>query len=164
LALPSSSPARSLPPSFRRSAPDGGIDNPFFSVSFDPKGGTLHVNRRNGTPLLVGRPVANASVGKRFISGAHYDTTLDAAAFNDRLGPGKQLRITSRDRDRTLDFEILVTLYDHLEAVTIEAFCTNASAQDLLLASLEPIRAVAGEGGVLNVPGVTHCLTNGVMY
>ena len=143
---------------------DGRIDNPYFTVSFESKSGTLHINRRNGTRLLIGRPAANASIGKRFISGGHYETTFEATRFTDRLGPGEQLQITSKDHDRTLDFEILVSLYDHLEALTIETSCTNASTQDIVLNSIEPIRAVASEGGMLNAPGVTHCLTNGVMY
>ena len=72
--------------------------------------------------------------------------------------------IYATDQDGKLDFEIRLSLYDQLQAVTIEAICKNVSDQDIVIQSLEPIRVVDAEGGALNAPEVTRCLTNGSMY
>ncbi len=84
--------------------------------------------------------------------------------FSDPLGPGKRMLIFANDQDGKLDFEIRLSLYDRPQAVTIEAICKNASDHDIVINSLEPVRVVASEGGVLSVPGVSRCLTNGSMY
>jgi len=144
---------------------NGELANRYFTVWFDSKRGTLRIVRRDGTPLLNGHPAwAHSSIGTRSISSARYHTSADVMDFSDRLGAGKRLRISSRDLERRLDLETDVSLYDLLEAVTIETRCTNVSDQDIALASLEPIRAVGAEGGALRAPGVSQCLTNGVMY
>ncbi|HZF28875.1 MAG TPA: alpha-galactosidase [Gammaproteobacteria bacterium] len=72
--------------------------------------------------------------------------------------------IISRDAQKRLDLRVEVVLYDGRRALTVEAHCTNVSSHDVVVTSLEPIRVVASEGGVLQVPGVAACLTNGAMY
>ena len=57
-----------------------------------------------------------------------------------------------------------MSLYDQSEAITIEAICKNVSAHDIAINSIEPLRVIKNEGGTLNVPGVSKCLTNGEMY
>jgi len=144
---------------------DGELANRSFTVTVDASRGTLHISRRNGASLLTCRPAwAHTSIGTLSPSSGHYRSTVDVAPFSDRVGPGKRLRIVSKDLEHRLDLQVDLCLYDLLDAVTIEARCTNVSAQDIVIASLEPIRATKSEGGVLNVPGVTQCLTNGVMY
>ncbi len=63
-----------------------------------------------------------------------------------------------------IDFEIQLFLYDHMEAVAIEVICKNVSAQNLVINSVEPLRVIKNEGGILNIPGVSNCITNGAMY
>jgi hypothetical protein len=140
------------------------VANRYFRGSFDSARGTLHISRR-GTAFLSGRPAwAHSNIGTRSPSSGRYRTTVDVGALRDRLGSGKRLRIVAEDLERKLDLEIDVSLYDLLEAFTIEARCTNVSTQEISLESLEPIRALRGEGGMLRVPGVIQCLTNGAMY
>src|SRR4029079_18836482 len=84
--------------------------------------------------------------------------------FPDRLGSGRGLSVGSRDPQKRLDLRTEVVLYDHRPTATIETQCVNVSAHDVVVTSLEPIRALPSEGGWLRVPGVTACVTNGAMY
>ena len=72
--------------------------------------------------------------------------------------------IACRDKNKRIDFDIRLSLYDQSEAITIEAICKNVSVQDIVINSIEPLRVIKSEGGALNVPGVSKCLTNGEMY
>jgi len=131
---------------------DGELTNRFFTVSVDPKRGTLRISRRKGASLLAGQLAwAHTGAGTRSISSGHYRTTVDVAPFSDRIGPGKRLRITSRDLEHKLDFQVDLCLYDLLEAVTIEARCSNASGQDIAASksngTLPMLRAIATRAG-----------------
>ena len=61
--------------------------------------------------------------------------------------------IFANDQDGKLDFEIRLSIYDRVHAVTIEAICKNVSDHDIVVNSLEPIRVVSSEGGTLNCAG-----------
>src|SRR5262245_28952492 len=145
---------------------DGGeIKNDYFTASFDSEKGTIDIFRSNGIPLITGETFcANSTIGKRSISSGNYKTTLDATAFRDQLGAWKRMLIFSYVLVNNLVFEIQLSLYDHLAAVTIEAICKNVSAHDIVIHSLEPIRVIKTEGGISNVPGVSKCITNGAMF
>jgi hypothetical protein len=148
------------------------LKNNFFTVSFDRKKGTISIYRANGTPLInsgtacVNLPAGQTDLntGKRSIASAAYKHTLESKSFRDQLGSGKRLIIFSKDRDKKLNIEIQLSLYDHLEAITIEAICKNVSGHDLVINSLEPIRVIKNEEGMLSVPDVSKCITNGEMY
>ncbi|MGH2647954.1 MAG: hypothetical protein ACRDE8_10320, partial [Ginsengibacter sp.] len=151
---------------------DGETKNDYFTVSFDKGKGTINIYRTNGTPLITGgtacvnlpsRP-ADSNISKRFITSGIYKHRLDSTVFMDQLGSGKRLIIFSRDPAKKLDFEIQLSLYDQLEAITIETICKNISDHDLVINSLEPIRVIKDEGGILSFPGVSKCITNGEMY
>jgi hypothetical protein len=174
LALPES--ARSGP---RQNAiGDRGIANDYFRVSFDRSHGTFDVYRADGKPLLTGgttgvnlasagpgraSAIADAPIRKRS-SAERYRHTILPDSFSDSLGSGKRMIVFSRDTGSEADLEVHFDLYDHLPAVTIETFCKNVSGGDLVVHSLEPLRAIKTEGGVLHVPGVARCITNGQMY
>jgi hypothetical protein len=141
------------------------IANDHFAASFDARTGTIAVRRADGTPFLSGAAAcANTGAGMQSTASAGREHAVDAAAFRDRLGAGRRLTIVSRDPEKLLDFRVEVALYDRRPLVTVAAHCTNVSARDLIVASLEPLRAAAGEGGALRVPGVTACVTNGEMF
>ena len=72
--------------------------------------------------------------------------------------------IIAHDLDGELDFEMRLSLYDRLSAITFETICTNISPHGIALNSVEPLRLVNEEGGTFCVPGVSKCLTNGSMY
>jgi hypothetical protein len=144
---------------------DHKIKNDYFTVSFDKKKGTINIYRSNGTTLIIGATTCiNSSTGKQFISSVNYKYTTKSNLFSDHLGAGRRLIIFSHDINRKLDFEIQLSLYDHLEAITIEVICKNVSDSDLVINSMEPLRVIKNEGGILNVPDVSKCISNGEMY
>jgi hypothetical protein len=148
---------------------DSEIKNEYFTVAFNSKKGIFNIHRSNGTPLVTGGTTcvnfsAGESIGKRSVASGNYKHTLNSKKFSDHLGAGKRLIIFSKDVNRKSDFEIHLSLYDNLEAITIEAICKNVSDHDLIINSIEPVRLVKNEDGILNVPGVSKCITNGEMY
>ncbi len=143
----------------------GDIKNKYFTISFNKRKGTVNIYRSSGAPFITGGTVcANSVSGKRSIASATYKHSLDTTNFSDRLGTGKRLMIVSKDNQNILDFEIQLSLYDNLEAIIIEVICRNVSKHDLAINSLEPIRVVQNEGGILYAPDVSKCITNGEMY
>ena len=143
---------------------DNEIKNDYFTVSFKKKG-AINIFRSSGIPLLMnGTVCANSDIGKHSIASGSYGHKIHSATFSDQLGHGKKLLIFSKDVKNKLDFEIHVSLYDHLEAITIEAICENVSKNDLIIKSIEPVRVLKKEDGMLSMPGVSKCITNGAMY
>jgi hypothetical protein len=141
------------------------IKNSYFIVSFNKKKKTINVYRSNNMPLITNAAICvNSNTGKHFIAANNYEHSFSSAAFSDNLGAGKKLIITSKDADKKLDIETRISLYDALQAFTIEVFCTNVSKQNILIKSIEPLRVVKNEGGNLNMPHVSKCITNGAMY
>lgn len=148
------------------------IKNNFFTISFDKKNGTISITRNNGAPLLTGGTVgvnlatnpAGTDIVKQSIAATTYKHRLKTSSFSDQVGTGKKLIIFSRDTGKKLDVETHLSLYDEVEAISFETSCSNVCEIDTLIHSLEPIRVVQHEGAVLNVPGVSKCITNGEMY
>jgi alpha-galactosidase len=141
------------------------IENGRFAASFDARTGTVSVRRGDGTPFLAGGAAcANTDAGKQSTASPGREHAVDTSAFSDRLGSGRRLTIVSRDAQKLVELRLEVALYDTRPMATFELRCTNVSSRDLVVASLEPIRVVAEQGGTLRVPGVSACLTNGQMY
>jgi len=168
LSLAGASIAIANPVSAKAPLPGGEsneIKNDYFTVSFDKKKGTINIYRNNGAFLLIGGTVcANSDKNKHFILPGSYKYSLDSKTFTDQLGSGKRLKIVCRDKNKRMDFDIRLSLYDQSEAITIEAICKNVSSHDIIINSIEPLRVIKNEGGTLNIPGVLKCLTNGEMY
>ena len=141
------------------------IENDHFAASFDTRTGTFALRRRNGAPFLAGgASCANTSVGKQSTASPGRVHSVETSEFHDRFGPGRRLSIVSRDPQKLIDLSVDIALCDARPMVTIAVRCTNVSSRDVIVASLEPARVVASEGGVLRVPGVSACLTNGEMF
>ena len=168
LSLAGASIAFANPVSAKAPLPGGEsneIKNDYFTVSFDKNKGTINIYRNNGAFLLIGGTVcANSDKNKHFILPGSYKYSLDSKTFTDQLGSGKRLIIVCRDKNKRMDFDIRLSLYDQSEAITIEAICKNVSSHDIIINSIEPLRVIKNEGGTLNIPGVSKCLTNGEMY
>jgi hypothetical protein len=144
---------------------DSQISNSFFTISFDTKKGTFNIYRQNGIPFLSGASAsANLSSGKISNTANHYKHSAKALNFSDSLGSGKKLIVLSKDRDKKIDFEIHLGLFDNIQAVTIETICRNVSGQNTIIKSIEPVRVIDSESGKLSMPGVNKCVTNGQMY
>lgn len=150
---------------------DDKIKNDHFTVSFDKRKGVINIYRSNGIALVSGSASCinlakqnDNNPIKYLITSENFKHTSRSTEFADQLGTGKKLIIISKDRNKRTDLEIHVSLYDHAEAITIEAICKNVSGRDIVVHSIEPFRAIKNEGGIMNVPGVSKCLTNGEMY
>ena len=167
LSLASASIAMAGPVSVNASSPGSGgpeIKNEHFTVSFDKKKGTINIYRNNGAALLTGGMVCVNSERKSYVSTVNYNYTFDSKNVNDQNGTGKKLTILCKDKNKKLDAEIRLSLYDNLTAITVEVVCKNVSLHDLSIKSIEPLRVIKSEGGALNLPGVSKCITNGEMY
>lgn len=138
------------------------ISNDHFRITFDRKKGRFYILRKNGASLLSGGAVCVNTPGrKQFISRKNSVTTR---SFKDALGGGKQLIIHAKDDAKKTDMEIRLSLYDSLPVISMEATVKNISRQDIVIHSIEPVRALRQEDGKLARPGVSKCLTNGEMY
>jgi hypothetical protein len=141
------------------------IENEYFSIQFDLDQGVFNILRKDGKPLLTGGTSrVNSSLGKLTIASNTYQHKAESVRMKDQIGNGWMLRIFSKDKEHKLDFEIQLCLYDHLQAIFIEAFCKNNSGKDILLSSFEPVCVLKEYGGSLFIPGVSKCLTNGAIY
>jgi melibiase-like protein len=148
------------------------IQNNYFTVSFDKRLGAINIYTSNGVPMVTrGVTCANysdaqpeSSTRKHFVTPTNYRYSIRSDVFSDKMGRGKKMIIQCTDMGKVLDFEIQLALYDELAAITIETICKNVSGTDIFMNSLEPLRVIKSEGGILNLPGVSKCLTNGEMY
>jgi hypothetical protein len=141
------------------------IESDHFAASFDTVTGTFALHRRDGTPFLEGAAAcANTELGKQSTASPGREHVVATAEFRDRLGAGRRLSVGCRDPQKLLDLRVDIVVYDRRPMVTVEVRCTNVSPRDVVVASLEPIRALASEGGTLRVPGVASCITNGEMF
>ncbi|HEV8505927.1 MAG TPA: twin-arginine translocation signal domain-containing protein, partial [Chitinophagaceae bacterium] len=164
LSLAGASIAIASPVSVNEGSGGAVIKNEHFTVSFDRMKGTINIYRSNGVALLTGGIVCINSDSKHYVSFDNYKYTFDSKNVNDQHGPGKRLVILCKDKGKKMDAEIRLSLYDQLKAVTTEVICQNVSSRDLYINSIEPLRVLKSEGGKLNVPGVSKCITNGEMY
>lgn len=140
------------------------IENANFRVAFDRKKGTFSVHKANGSPFLEGACVrVNTAEGTKTTTD-RYRHSFKSGAFKDELGQGERLIVTCHDVDKRCDIELHLTIYDERPLVTVESFCRNVSPTDMIVTSIEPLRAVDAEGGVMHVQDVSKCLTNGEMY
>ena len=144
----------------------------YFVASFDTETGTFDVRRRDGSPLLtrgtssVNFDAAQAELtsSRRLVSGGGFRHAARVAKFADRLGRGERLTVHCEDSRKSTDVDVHISLYEDLQAFTVEAVCTNVSSRDIAIHSLEPVRALKDSGGILRAPNVVKCLTNGEMY
>ena len=148
------------------------IKNKFFTASFDGKSGTFDIHRNDGRSLLTratacvnfGTSPTGLTAPRRMISDGGFRYAADTTAFEDRIGRGVRLTVHCQDSGKSTDAEIHLSLYEELQALTFEAICRNVSPHDIVIHSLEPVRAAGNEGGVLHLKGVSKCITNGEMY
>lgn len=139
--------------------------NDFFTIFFDSRNGRFTVRQQDGSLLLSQATVrANTKRGKRSIAQSDYQHQAATKPFRDHLGPGKQLVLSSSDLRREIDIDTRFTLYDDHRSLIIEVECRNASSGELVIQSIEPICAIAEQGGGLHWPGAARLLTNGPMY
>jgi len=141
------------------------IENQFLSARFDIASGLIQVERKDGTTLLRNAAARTTLSGTtRSTSDSDYARTSSIRPCRNALGNGRQISAICNDQRRQLDFEVLLTLYDGRNALQIEVICRNASAKDLNVLKIEPVRAVLEEGADCGWPDVDKALTNGYLY
>ena len=141
------------------------LQNSHFTISFDPNKGVTSIYRANGKVLLSGVTSAiNFKTGCRLSTASNYTYSVKTLPVNNDLGSGKMLTISGLDKEKKLDVQLQVTVYDSLEAVVFETFFKNVSSDAIVVNSVEPLRVIKTEGGSLFYSNVSKCLTNGAMY
>jgi hypothetical protein len=141
------------------------IENQFLTAHFDAASGRIHVQRKDGTPLLRNAVARAMFAGlSRATSDPDYVRSCSVNPYKDSLGSGRQLVARCVDKHRQADFEVLLTLYDGRNALVVEVVCRNKSRTDVNLLRIEPIRAVLEEDGDCGWPDASKALTNGYMY
>lgn len=141
------------------------LQNSYLSVRFEPKTGIFGIFRTNGQPLISGALSAiNSQFGTRISSASNYTYTTVTTDVSGDIGTGRMLKIKGRDKEKKLDFEIRIALYNQLNAVVVETIYKNVSTHDIGVTSIEPLRVLKAEAGSLVCPDVSRCLTNGAMY
>jgi len=137
------------------------IKNAFFTISFDQKKGKINVHRSSGDTWLTGGVVClNTSGGRQLINSVSYRFKAISRATDERLGRTEQLIVQCNDRREKWDVEIHLSLYERVNGIVVEVICKNVSSKELILESIEPIRAIKDESGGLNVHGAAKCITN----
>jgi len=141
------------------------LQNTYFTVRFNSKTGLFSIYGITGQPLISGALSAvNSQTGSRVTVASNYAFTLKTISVSNDIGTGRMLKILGRDKEKKLDVEIQIALYDYLNAVVIEAIYKNVSDDQIIVNSVEPIRVIKAETGSLFFPDVSECLTNGAMY
>jgi len=166
LSLAGASLSLSAPGCAWAGRPERGAGSERFRVSFDRARGTFDVRRAGGAALLSGATtcVNLAPARKRSPATDSYRLSVGNDTRRDALGTSRRSIAVYKDPRGEADLELRVSLYDDVPAIAIEALCRNVSGRDLVIHSLEPVRAVERERGVLHTAGVSKCLTNGEMY
>jgi hypothetical protein len=94
------------------------LSNDFLSVSFNAGTRRIYVTRNDGKLLLNnGTARVNLNNRKKSIAGAEYEHKLDTRKISDPVGTGRQLIISSKDREKIIDFTVIISLYDRLNMV-----------------------------------------------
>jgi len=141
------------------------LQNSYFTIRFDTKTGLLSIYSITGQPLISGALSAiNSQMGSRITVASNYTFTLKTISVSNDIGTGRMLKILGRDKEKKLDVEIQIALFDSLNAVVFEAIYKNVSANEIVVNSVEPLRVLKAEAGSLFYPNVSECLTNGAMY
>jgi hypothetical protein len=141
------------------------LQNTFFIVDFNSKTGIISVYRASGVPLISGAVSAvHGNRDSRTSLASGYVFSIEKLPVEDGAGKGKMLKISGRDKEKILDIEWNITLYDHLSAIIFEARFRNVSSGELLIQGIEPLHVISEETGSLCWPGMSKCLTNGAMY
>ena len=142
------------------------VESRFLRAAFDSTSGRFHAWRKDGTTFLSGafsRALVDGAVFT--VADREYTRTAAVEQFRDALGTGSRIVARCTDSRRRLDFVIYITVYDDRDALVVEVLCRNASVdQPLMIHSVEPVRALADEGGFCHWPGASKALTNGYMY
>lgn len=136
------------------------IENAFWKVIFDRRNSTLSIDTATGKFLTGGKFRVNTVNAPRDFS--NLNSTGKISSFKDQFGSGKKLVVSSHMEDMEMD--IILSLYEQVEALSVEVVCKNSSKKNITLASIEPLRVLEEEGGALHLPNVKKCLTNGEMY
>lgn len=141
------------------------LENRFFRITVTPGKGIIQVYRNNGDVLFTGA-IAAVHTATEVVSSRdpRFRTFAKILPVNDAIGKGKKLDILCEDRRHELNLQMQVSLYDTLQAIVIEVFCKNVSGSSIAIQSIEPLRVIREETGLLKFEDPVKCLTNGAMY
>jgi len=141
------------------------ITNRHLRVQFDSRSGLFQAWLADGSALLVN--ATSRAVGAYWASRSS-DAALSRRARTERiqdpLGCGTKIVAECVDKRRRLTLGIEISLFENRNALVLESTCRNDSNTDLMLRTLEPVRAVAEENGLCAWKYAAKSITNGFLY
>lgn len=141
------------------------ISNRYLRARFDPESGLIQAWRADGSPLLINaRARALGPAWACSSSDAGLVRSARSEPAQDALGRGTKIVAECADPRRGRTLRIELSLYDERNALLLECHCRNDSNANLLLRTIEPVRAVPGESGLCAWPHLAKLLTNGFLY
>jgi hypothetical protein len=141
------------------------ISNRYLRAQFDTESGLIQAWQTDGSPLLINaRARALGPSWTCTSSDAGLARTTRTERVQDALGRGMKIVAECVDPPRGRALRIEISLYDERPALLIECQCRNYSNADLLLRTIEPVRAVPGESGLCAWQHLAKSLTNGFLY
>ncbi len=138
------------------------ISNSIYSVLFDKETGQLSAAVISGEPLFAGAVNAVLPAGNLYTSGSRNYRYRITQTTDENGNP--MLVIHGTDKNRKLNFTQQITLFNNCSAIGFEVIYQNISVTDINIRSLEPLRLVQQNGGILYFGNAEKCLTNGAMY
>lgn len=139
--------------------------NDYFSVSVGSKYGKIDIYRSDGSPLLTGSVIRAVSENVVFSSGGStFRHTIRTGKVSDIFGEGMRLMIRYSGSEQKIAFNKIITLYDNLHSVFLEAECINLSTNPIILKEINPVYGENETDGNLHWNRTSKMITNGPMY
>ena len=146
-------------------SPPAEISNRHLRARFETNSGRVQAWLSNGKPLLFNATVR--AVGPSWTCNSS-DPGLWRVAHTENvqvaLGSGTKIVGECTDPQRNLTLGVEISLYDNRNALVLESWCRNRSNVQLLLRTLEPIRALPAEQGLCEWDYLGKALSNGFIY
>jgi hypothetical protein len=134
-------------------------------LSFNLDGGYFNIFRSNGELLINGGTISvNSGFNKYLSSSGSFVHNSEIIDISKNGNTARTLKILSINTLLGIELETSFTLDDEYQAISIEVICKNGSNNDLQIDCIEPLRILTSDGGLLQFPDATKCLTNGALY
>jgi len=130
------------------------LANPNLQIQFDIEQGRLDCYRHTGEPLIL-NSYASLATNQGIITtyDRRFRRSYRIKTIRDRIGKGRELRITFDDMEELLDFDLILSLYEQSDFFTIEVQARNVSQGEVGITAIHPLRALTQQGGGLHLGG-----------
>ncbi len=131
-----------------------------YTVIFSPESARLTVKKADGTALIEAARFAYSSAGKTIqVNPNNYHFSVEIRNMAD-----PEMIISGKDKKGIIDLTYYIQLSPADSAITLELRIKNVSENSISLQSIEPLRIINSEDGILHFESAAKCITNGAMY